>query len=79
MQTSRMSVIGSILEFFAEHPLLSIAIFLLCVFLFAASNWFSGPKPGPNPFEENVAKDPKPLVTDQAARDKVLKQGKYTM
>ena len=72
-----MSVIGNIFGFFVEHPGLIIVAFLIYVFVFALSVLFSGPKPGPNPFKKNLAREPKPLVTDQAARDRVLKQGKH--
>ncbi len=75
--TDNMSLIGITLGFFLEHPIVIVVLLLPCVFVFVLSRVFSGPEPGPNPFEENVAREAKPLVTDQAARDKVIKQGKY--
>jgi all-trans-retinol 13,14-reductase len=48
---------------------------LLYVFIFFLSLFFQVPKPGPNPFKRDCRKKPEELVTDQKARDKVLKQG----
>ena len=71
-----MSVSGSMLEFIFEHPILIVVTLLLSVCVFVLPKLFRGPEPGPNPFEQNLAREPRPLVTDKDERAKVLKQGK---
>ncbi len=74
-----MSVSGSMLEFILEHPVLIAVTLLLCACVFVLPNLFRGPEPGPNPFEDNLAREPRPLVTDKDERAKVLKQGKQVL
>ena len=66
---------SAIFNFFYENPYILFAFVLLYVFVFGLSIIFSGPKPGPNPFNRDTTRPPKPLVTDHKERDKVLKQG----
>lgn len=70
-----MGVFGQVLDQLLNHPRLLLVGFLLYVFIYALSWFFSAPKPGPNPFKTLVKKPLKPLVTNQKLRDKVLKQG----
>ncbi|KAL3857332.1 hypothetical protein ACJMK2_012010 [Sinanodonta woodiana] len=67
-------VLGKVFEYLLSSPSLLITLFLLYVFVYCLSLMFSGPKPGPNPFSAQWVKPPKDLVTDHAARNKVLKQ-----
>lgn len=70
-----MSFITQAIEYLASNPGLLVAAFLLYVFIFALSWFFSAPKPGPNPFRSEWKRLLKPLVTDLKLRDRVLKQG----
>jgi len=66
---------GTAVEWLLAHPWIVIGAFLVYVVFFILSVLFSKPKPGKNPFGFDAAKAPKPLVTDHAIRDRVLKQG----
>jgi len=66
-------------EYFVQNPSILIGLFLLYCFIFGLSVLFSGPKPGKNPFDINHVRPVGPLVTDQTARDKILKQSMYNL
>jgi len=70
-----MAQIG-IISYVLSNPYIIVGIFLLYCLGYALSILFSGPKPGRNPFSTVHVKPPKPLVTDHALRNKVLKQSK---
>ncbi|XP_030830557.1 all-trans-retinol 13,14-reductase-like [Strongylocentrotus purpuratus] len=59
---------------FANPILLAFCLFgaLLAIFVVVL---VSKLKPGPNPFAEDCARPPAPMVADSSARDKVIKQG----
>ncbi|XP_030846244.1 all-trans-retinol 13,14-reductase [Strongylocentrotus purpuratus] len=59
---------------FANPILLAFCLFgaLLAIFVVGL---VSKLKPGPNPFAEDCARPPAPMVADSSARDKVIKQG----
>lgn len=61
---------------FANPILLAFCLFgaLLAIFVVGL---VSKLKPGPNPFAEDCARPPAPMVADSSARDKVIKQGKF--
>ena len=65
-------------SFFGDHYALVAVIVLLSCFIYVLSLLFSGPKPGKNPFSTGHVKPaPERVVTDQKARNNVLKQSKY--
>jgi all-trans-retinol 13,14-reductase len=70
-----MSLLGTLFGQIVDNQSLFISVLLLAIFIFALSKFFSSSKPGPNPFQHDSVRPAKPLVTDQTARDKVLKQG----
>ena len=70
-----MAIVADVIEYLAANPGILVTVFLLYVFIYALSVLLSGPKPGPNPFRVDKSRAPQQLVTDQAQRDKVLKQG----
>ncbi|XP_070565714.1 all-trans-retinol 13,14-reductase-like [Ptychodera flava] len=70
-----MAVSATVLGFIANNPSFIVAVVVLVLFIYALSTFMSAPKPGKNPFEVDTTRPPEPLVTDNAARDKVLKQG----
>ena len=65
-------------SFLGDHYALVAVIVLLSCFIYVLSLLFSGPKPGKNPFSAGHVKPaPERVVTDQKARNNVLKQSKY--
>lgn len=70
-----MALLSGIINYLVAHPGVVVTIFLLYVFIYVLSIFLSGPRPGRNPFRKDCARKPEPLQTDQAARDKRLKQG----
>ncbi|ESO08037.1 hypothetical protein HELRODRAFT_110282 [Helobdella robusta] len=72
-----MSIILDIANYFVEHPILMVLMFLIYLILFGISVVLFGqaPKPNSNPFCFDATKRPEPLVISQAERNKVLKQG----
>ena len=73
-----MAVIADLLFILQENPGF-LAVAVLFAFIFALSLMLSGPPAAPNPFQLDCARPPAPLVTDQAERDKVLKNGEWTL
>ena len=70
-------VVASILNFLGDHPGILVVLFLLYCFIYALSLLFSGPKPGRNPFAaRHVRPPPEKVVTEQRARNTILKQSK---
>ena len=74
---SKMAIFADVFVWVTDHPGVLVAAFSLYVFIYVVSVFFSGPKPGPNPLKKDTSRPPKPLVTDQAERDKVIKCGMY--
>ena len=72
-----MAFIVSVIEYFVSNPSILVTLFLLYVFVFVLSMLLVRPPPGKNPFRFDARKPQKPLVTDQKARDAVIKQGLY--
>lgn len=70
-----MSLVGFVFDHIVSNQGLFVSILLLVVFIFTLSKFFWSPKPGPNPFARDCARPSKSVVIDQAARDKVLRQG----
>ncbi len=73
-----MSILMHIVGFISEYPLLITIPGAIIVLLAWLYNEVIGFYPGPNPFNRSKIRPPKPLVTDKAKRDGVLKQGKCT-
>ena len=66
-----MSIVQS---FVVEHPrTVGVVVSVGVVILLA---WRMRPRSGPNPFRKDGSRASRPLVTDKATRNKVLKQGK---
>ena len=64
-------------SFLGDHYALVAVIVLISCFIYVLSLLFSGPKPGKNPFSAGHVKPaPERVVTDQKARNNVLKQSK---
>ena len=61
--------------FGVEHPYIVGSAALVGVVIVLV--WRMVPKSGPNPFRKDVSRASGPLITDKAARNKVLKQGKF--
>ncbi|XP_071497247.1 all-trans-retinol 13,14-reductase-like [Diadema antillarum] len=59
---------------FANPVLTALCIFLVFLVVFAVQIAIKL-KPGPNPFAQDCARPPAPVVSDSSARDKVIKQG----
>ena len=62
-------------SFVAEHPRTVGVVASVGVVIILA--WRMRPRPGPNPFSKDSSRASRPLVTDKATRNKVLKQGKF--
>ena len=71
-----MMIVRNLVDYLMENPAI-IGVFL-CIYTIVVvlSIFLSTKRPGPNPFSHDRRRPPADLVTDQASRDRVLKQGK---
>ena len=69
-----LGIVDMVTNYVTNHPFVFVVAFVVYVGMYV---WSFQPKSGPNPFAKDAARTPEPLVTDTAARDKVLKQGLY--
>ncbi|XP_002732825.2 all-trans-retinol 13,14-reductase-like [Saccoglossus kowalevskii] len=70
-----MELTRSVYAWMVSNPSLVVAVLLAVLFITVLAKFMSGPPVGKNPFAKATTSPPQPLVTDQAKRNNVLKQG----
>ncbi|XP_077979098.1 all-trans-retinol 13,14-reductase-like [Glandiceps talaboti] len=69
------AIVSKVFDFLTAYPSFVIAVILLVLIITVLAKFVNGSKPGKNPFYVDTIRPTQPLVTDQAARDRVIKQG----
>nr|XP_054767019.1 all-trans-retinol 13,14-reductase-like [Lytechinus pictus] len=70
-----MSISSQIVTWAFANPVLLAICVIGALLAMLVARLASKLKPGPNPFAEDCARPPAPVVSDSSARDKVIKQG----